>query len=1583
MTVIVRCLMALIFLVAGFVYALYSPWIQEQARLAIVEHFRDANPSINIEHFALNFPLNLQLNGVTMVQDGDTLANVGALKADVSLLALLHHRVQLDDAILTAGYYRIGGIDSAMYMTMRADSLHINPAMVDIDSMNIDLINGLISRADIAMVLKTDTTATDTVKEPTNMRIKIHDLDLDRVKYRMSMLPTIDSLGANIASAHLHDGVIDLRQQKINLKSLVGTALDAAYIAPDAATIAATAVPVVASEAQSEPWVIGIDCISFTNSKGLYTTRGVTPLPGLDFGYIAVDSLNMNITDFYNCADAVRLPMSLSCRERCGVKLNLDGTIDINSDRIAFDSIRVNSATTALKASGLLGMGDMTTDPNIALQLKADGGLGVEDLRMMFPEFLPYLVTLPAKDRIKLTADIDGTIGDLLVNNFKLGINNCVDLKAKGDIQNAMNPDNISGYISLNGSIHNGNQFKPIFLDKSTAKEINIPDLTLKGDVKMKRGVIDGTLSAVTGSGRIALDGHWNSHSEDYLAYVDCSEFPVNAFMPLLGVGEVTASLDANGHGYNPFKASTSLDAHLDVEKAVYNNYAYGLISGDVSLHDGEATLNLDCTNPDAEFTFDAVGNLTGDTYDWVAQIDGKHIDLKALRFSEEDAVATIDMKATATYTPKSNDLNAQLAIANFSYELVDGTINVSDLDAQLAASDSTTNMTVLSHDLFADFNAECGLDTLMSRFTKAMTIVETQYKGKRINVDSLQRALPHFTFNARAGSDNVLNNILANSDMSFRQMRMEASNDSVMLFNSRVLSFKTGDTRLDTITFDIKQHDEHLHYVGKIDNRPGTFDDWAHISLDGYLAYNQLGAHISQHNIKDEKGYELGFKAALVDSLVTLNLTPYDPTIGYKQWTVNDDNYISYDFKNGHVDANLYMSGDDSSLNIFTEHNATTDGQEDLVIKIANIHLADWIAINPFAPPMSGDFGADVRLNHNGKDINGSGSVTLNDFTYGKEKVASLMADFDVTTDLGGTLRASADLYVDNVKTMTLSGNLNESTLDSPLLLDFSMIQFPLATVNPFLPSGTAKLTGVLNGSLAISGTSDEPKFNGWLNFENAAARLALTGTDYTFGDTPIAVNNSIVQFEDFKIKGVNDNPLKINGTVDMSSMISPKIDLTMNAYNMQLVNTSRASKGADVYGKAFISLDSRVKGNMSFMQVDATLDILPQTNVTYLMTDASSVIESQSTSDMVRFVNFADTTEVLDADNQVQSGMAMLLNAALNIKSGSIINVDMSSSGKAQLLGSGTLNYTMSPMSTDGRLIGRLNIDGGYVKYSPPVITEKLFTFQPGSYIAFTGDMLNPTLSIQAIDEVKSNVTVSGQNSRSVTFDVGLNVSGTLNTMNVSFDLSTDDDLTIANELASMSSEQRANKAMNLLLYNMYTSSDTKSDASLTNNLFSFLESQINSWAANSIKGVDISFGIDQYKSTLDGETSSSMSYSYQVSKSLFNDRFKIVVGGNYSTDANADENFSENLINDISFEYYLNSARTMYFKLFRHTGYESILEGEVTQTGVGFVYKRKLRKLEDMFRFVKRMRNRYLQSKNNNESVEDSVPSDTIAQ
>ena len=91
----------------------------------------------------------------------------------------------------------------------------------------------------------------------------------------------------------------------------------------------------------------------------------------------------------------------------------------------------------------------------------------------------------------------------------------------------------------------------------------------------------------------------------------------------------------------------------------------------------------------------------------------------------------------------------------------------------------------------------------------------------------------------------------------------------------------------------------------------------------------------------------------------------------------------------------------------------------------------------------------------------------------------------------------------------------------------------------------------------------------------------------------------------------------------------------------------------------------------------------------------------------------------------------------------------------------------------------------------------------------------------------------------------------------------------------------------------------------------------------------------------------------YSYRLSKSLFNNRVRAVIGGKFSTDADPSQNLKENLIDDISLEYMLTKRDNMYLKVFRHTGYESILEGEITETGVGFVIRKKLSRLGDLFK------------------------------
>ena len=173
-----------------------------------------------------------------------------------------------------------------------------------------------------------------------------------------------------------------------------------------------------------------------------------------------------------------------------------------------------------------------------------------------------------------------------------------------------------------------------------------------------------------------------------------------------------------------------------------------------------------------------------------------------------------------------------------------------------------------------------------------------------------------------------------------------------------------------------------------------------------------------------------------------------------------------------------------------------------------------------------------------------------------------------------------------------------------------------------------------------------------------------------------------------------------------------------------------------------------------------------------------------------------------------------------------------------------------------------------------------------------------------------------------------------------------------------------------MNLLLYNTYTgtgSSVGNPAGGLSGNMaFSFLESVVNKWAASNITGVDLSIGIDQQDRLTSTGTSKSMSYSYKVSKSVFDDRFKIVVGGNYTSDASAEDNLAQNLLNDLSFEYKLNKTGTTNVKLFYHKEYESILEGEITEYGAGFMWKRKISSFKDMFKFLKKWRRKPKENK-----------------
>ena len=1544
---------------------LYIPPVQDWAvGFATEKVSSSTGMDIHVGRLRLSFPLRLNVDDVSVLQaPGDTMVTARRASVAVKLLPLLKGDVAVENLSLDSAFYQMGNSDSAMWLRAHIARGDISTTTIGLKSNAINLDRADISGVRVWMRMLDDSTETpvDTTAS-TPWLINAGLINISDVDYTMQMLPLIDSLGCHIDDASLRLATVDLGTKRINGRSLRIDSVSASYIYPRVDSLASsTANDSVAPTDDSEMWTITADTLRLTGRQALYAEKGASPLPGFDPAYISASDIEIEVDSFYNRGTSIRVPLrTFKASERCGLPLRAYGLFTMDSTAMTATGFNLSTLGSMLRVDASMGIGDLTTDPSLPLSLKGNGTIAPGDVAMAFPDMKQMLAPMGL---LSLATDIDGTAGQLNVKELSLSMPDVFRLKGNGTVDNPFDPDKIGGGIALEGSLASLSDKKYSFLPIAV-----LPALQLKANVNYHPGEAEGDITVITRGGRLAADGSWSARPQDYDARVTLDHFPVDAFMPSLGIGSITAQASIDGRGYNPMSPSTSVDADIKLASAEYLKTTYTNIDLKASLHAGEASGTLVSHNPGADATLGFDAWIAGDSVRYKVAGDLRDINLLTLHMTDTVNNGHLRLTSSGIYNTVSQALDIKADISSLTWNIPGITISPRDSILLTAVSDSTGSRTRLNNgDLSLLFTTPGSIFKFAEGLTPAMTVIQHQMDSMRVDVDAINRAMPRFALDASMGRNNVAADYLASSGIKIGKATATIANDSIITINALVNTLDMGSTRIDTLRLDAIQHAGYLVYHASMNNRPGTFDDFAHVTLNGFAGSNRASAFFKQANIKGEKGFNIGLNASIEDSVVTVKFVPYKPTIAYKPWAINHDNFLSLDLATKHLDADLQLTGDNSFVRIFTEHTAHdgetiapdsirghyTGQQEDLKVQISRIRLQDWLSINPFAPPVKGELSADLRFAYEKPTITGNGTVSLSDLYYGRDRVGDFDLDVNVANSPGGKLMADVALMVDSVRTITARGVLNDSTLATPFLLDFNMIKFPLKVVNPFIPDKMATLSGQLNGTMKITGDMANPVFNGYLDFDTTAVKVTMLGTSFQFSDEKIPVDSNIITFKDFTIMGCNSNPLSINGTVDARALSDLRLNLDMNARNMQIVKSDRARGGADVYGKAFIDLAAAVKGDMTRLNVNADLSLLEGTNVTYVLPEAEQAVSQQADEDMVHFVQFNDTTAVANADSITTSAMALNLKAKLHLHEGSTINVDLSAGGsnRVQVLPSGDLDYTMSPLNGQ-RLTGRVNINSGFVRYTPPLMSEKNFAFNEGSYIAFNGDVMNPVLNISAVDVVRANVTQDGQNSRLVNFDVTLTVTNTFDNMNVAFDLSTNDDITVQNELTSMSAEQRANQAMNLLLYNVYSGSGTKATTLKGNPLFSFLTSQLNSWAANNIKGVDISFGIDQYDRTYEGSTSTATSYSYRVSKSLFNDRFKIVVGGNYSTDANDEENFSQNLINDISFEYMLNASGSMYVKIFRHTGFESILEGEITQTGVGFVLKKKLNTLWELF-------------------------------
>jgi hypothetical protein len=294
--------------------------------------------------------------------------------------------------------------------------------------------------------------------------------------------------------------------------------------------------------------------------------------------------------------------------------------------------------------------------------------------------------------------------------------------------------------------------------------------------------------------------------------------------------------------------------------------------------------------------------------------------------------------------------------------------------------------------------------------------------------------------------------------------------------------------------------------------------------------------------------------------------------------------------------------------------------------------------------------------------------------------------------------------------------------------------------------------------------------------------------------------------------------------------------------------------------------------------------------------------------------------------------------------------VELDDEGMNRIELEGGGDLSYHYTPQQ-DMILTGRYALSGGLIKYDMPIIANKTLRIRENSYLDWSGDIMDPYLNLRATERIRANVSAEdGQSSRSVNFDAGIALRQRMENLSLQFTLDAIDDAALQNQLTALGAEERSKRAIGLLLTGLYLDEDKSGRIKfdMGTALNTFIQTEVNQITGDLLKGVDFNFGMENY----DRMGMEGTNYSFRFSKRFYNDRLNVVLGGNVSTGNIPNDN--NTFINDASIEYRLDPAGSRFAKLFYQRQYESLLEGEITKYGGGIVFRKKIRRLGDLFLF-----------------------------
>lgn len=1542
-------------------FTLYIPFVQSFVKDIVIDKVSESTGyDITLDRILLKFPLKVEVDKVLILdQKKDTMIMANLLSADVKLLPLFKKQINIERAELLNGKYKMLSNDSSMFLSASVKECILKGALVDLAQNKINLVEGNLKGGNVILNFdksKSKPSPPDTTAS-VPWKITAQKIQLQDVYYTMHMLPVIDEITAYVKFAQLHKGLVDVGKKLVDAEYISMDGTKAKYYTPTKEYLASYVAPpdTVPPSNDTTTWTVKGKKVKLTNSEGIYAMRGAKPQKGLDFNHIAAKNINFDVDSFYNRGMSIRVPLkSFSGIERSGISINkASGIFSMDSIMMNVANWKIATDLSNLSVDGQIGWGVFEKNTHSPVRLILNADLCLDEMLKLYPQYSVWVKGIPRLSNLFINMNMRGNLAQLNVDNISANLPKYASIKMKGQLWHLQSPKYANGEININGKFDDINFVKPSVLDLKLQKQVKFPPLAVNGKIGLKGSTWAGDINMTLPDGKVALQASLNNKAQKYDVDLSMTTFPMNAVVPMYNIGSITGKVKANGVGYNPLKKGNDFFTSVEIQSIEYNKETYKNISLQATVKDSLATLNMESRNRFLDFSAYGQTSFINDRYNYSLNLNISDLNLKSLGFSTSDMQGRLKVESEGVIDIPKNLYNLRANMDDISFIVGTNDIITSNVKFNLNSDPDTLRAKIVNNELNLSLNSNCPMDTFINKLNQGSTELLKQIENKTIDLRSLHEALPHFIIKGNiGGTNNFVSDYLQDDRIKYKMIAFNVKNDSIINMDGKISALEMSALKLDTITLNAFERDKLLYYKFHVGNKNGNLDRFAFTDIKGMLGKNNFAALFTERTNKLVTSFNFGVKGNFTDSTINVRFYPKNPIIGQRTWSWNDSNYVSYNYKVRRLYADLVLKDSTSYVGFNAKYDKVTN-LNTAKVNISGIQIGEWINLSPLSPPINGKLDAEANLNFNSKDIFGNCNFNIADFSYNKNKIGDFNFNLDLELNpFDGFTDAKALMTINGIKALEAQGSVNDSTSKNPYNLKLKVKDLPLQIVNPFIAGNMANVNGKLDGEMDITGSFIKPILNGYLRFDSTTVNLPMFGSKLRFASNVIPVDSSKVKFNDFNIFGANNRGIKVDGNINLKTLDNPSVDLSMSGSNVQIID-SKYYSGSQIFGKGYVDINADVSGPLSSLQVNSDINVLPATNVTYVLQTDVNAISTEESGSFIKFTQFSDTTVVVQ--ELVVPAFAMNLNVNANISNGSIINVNLSPDGKdkVQIQGEGELLYRLNPFG-NSYLAGRYTIWSGFVRYSPPLISEKYFTFKNGSYVSWSGDMMNPLLSISATANQTANVMVNESSNR-VNFLIGADISNTLNHLNVAFDLEAENNVEVQNELQQMTQLQRSTQAMNLMIYNTYTGMSVKSiDATNTNALYSFLSSQINNVVGRAVKGVDIKFGMNEYNNTKNGYKTNSMTYSYQISKTLFNDRFKVSVGGQYDNSVTNQNDIANNLFNDISIEYNLNRSGNIYVRVFRQLAPNNLFGSNIQETGGAFILRRRVNTLKNIFKF-----------------------------